>query len=473
MQNLKQTGLATALTILPLLGHASAQVITSGNAGDKATWNKKIANCRSTSAFFKKWYDALDKGPKKIPVILVRNKRNVIVDNFATLEVDLTDLDKFPAQDPPMVSDQCQLIIHFLQERLYASCHPKQGFPKAHQSGLDKEKEYRDFHNYGNWVDSRIRAPGGKRICTRWKTASGKDYIKYTPISDMRSAGWAVETDETTLPDGRTAYDFDLTQVSTEVSLPPSVGGQTTPVSPTTGSLRVALEPSDEFPGYNEVELLLSNFTTPPTTLPGIGAIGASTFQLLTHDYGWHSTTNGQFAVAYYGQITNPTLGTINTYSLLTGVWQPGSGVPVEFEFDTATALLLSSETTNAVAELTVTTPPVIGTTATLQSSSPLDGGAEFAVLFGVEREPRYPLPDGRTIPIAYDSLTALSLNNLPPFSNSIGVLDPSGSATTHMSIPLEPTLIGTQFFASLTTWNSLANFDMMTASNPVLLTIE
>ncbi len=78
-----------------------------------------------------------------------------------------------------------------------------------------------------------------------------------------------------------------------------------------------------------------------------------------------------------------------------------------------------------------------------------------FALAFGTS--PGLSLPDGRVIPLNYDNLMLLSLNNPGSFglSNNIGYLNNNGYANVTLAIPNGPSLTGQTFYAGFITVNN------------------
>ncbi|HGY89801.1 MAG TPA: DUF1565 domain-containing protein [Planctomycetes bacterium] len=104
---------------------------------------------------------------------------------------------------------------------------------------------------------------------------------------------------------------------------------------------------------------------------------------------------------------------------------------------------------------ISLATPPVLGTTLTLDVAAPFAAGAVYATLFSLGTSPGVTLPDGRIIPLAPDFvLTASLAQTAPYFTNTTGMLDAAGSALPHPMVLIlsDPALAGTTIYAGLVT---------------------
>ena len=91
-----------------------------------------------------------------------------------------------------------------------------------------------------------------------------------------------------------------------------------------------------------------------------------------------------------------------------------------------------------------------VGGTTTLGLSVPTDPGLPYAMVMSFTDMPRTQLPDGRLLPLTLDALSGYTIvpgNVL--IANSLGVLDPTGAASTPLSIPNVPAISGLVLFAT------------------------
>src|SRR5438067_6559858 len=113
-----------ALVVVVLAAReAEAVIAVTGSAADQMAWNQLLADC-SKDTFFKMMLDEINASAKSISVKLVRSKKDVSFDSYATGEIDLDDLGDLPPLDPPHTEDRCEITIHILWERFYHACHP-------------------------------------------------------------------------------------------------------------------------------------------------------------------------------------------------------------------------------------------------------------------------------------------------------------------------------------------------------------
>ena len=108
---------------------------------------------------------------------------------------------------------------------------------------------------------------------------------------------------------------------------------------------------------------------------------------------------------------------------------------------------------------LSMLSPPVIGTPAAVQISSPNDPGDFYVCAFAFGNLPGITLTDRRHVPLNYDLLLELSLTpNNGFFANSTGFLAPDGTGIVYMYIPPTPALIGLSIYATCAILNPSAS---------------
>jgi len=100
-----------------------------------------------------------------------------------------------------------------------------------------------------------------------------------------------------------------------------------------------------------------------------------------------------------------------------------------------------------------------IGSTIKFHIVDPSRSGAPYFLAFAFGNSPGIVLPDGRIIPLNYDDLLLLSLNNPASIglSNNIGYLNNNGYANVTLAIPNSASLIGATFYAGFITTNTQA----------------
>ncbi|MBN2489567.1 MAG: hypothetical protein JXQ29_01800 [Planctomycetes bacterium] len=113
-----------------------------------------------------------------------------------------------------------------------------------------------------------------------------------------------------------------------------------------------------------------------------------------------------------------------------------------------------------------------------LASALPSDRNKPYALLLSLSSRPGIPLPDGRTLELRFDPITAWGLlGALAPFFGSgsnVGVLDGAGRATARLTLPAwVPPATGVRLFAAFGTIDSAAPSGIGTVSNTVGFTVE
>ncbi|MDA0934318.1 MAG: CRTAC1 family protein [Planctomycetota bacterium] len=115
------------------------------------------------------------------------------------------------------------------------------------------------------------------------------------------------------------------------------------------------------------------------------------------------------------------------------------------------------------------------GGSAVLQLDSPNDAGAGYAMVLAVSSMVPTPIPDGRTLPITVDALSAYSMSpgNIllaAPF----GVVDGAGRASSALSLPNWPFLVGLTLSATALTVGAGGYPDVRTVfGDPVSFTVR
>lgn len=330
---------------------AEAKLTVTGTPADKATWDKLVAQCTKASPSLKMVFDKINNTPgKDVKVDLVRNKKKVYVDSFCTNEVDLSDLEDYPALDPAKVIDRCELLAHFMAERLHAVCNPMQPgetkadwFRRAHQEGIDAENRYRMDIGYTDKICQHTAAPGGKKVCHLWK-----DNTKtYDAIAEERSETGYVGSNALTVP-GKMVLTVDTTQNNYDViDLPEYAGGGQRVVAGYNGSIAIDIEPF-EAPNHALIRVTSIELEAPAITLAVVPMphelnprdsddmmtvpISTSTgVNRVTLDpAGWQfgviNLKTNQVWVSYTGKIVNdlyPESDPMPIFSTVTGIWNP------------------------------------------------------------------------------------------------------------------------------------------------------
>ena len=121
-----------------------------GDAKDQETFKKMLRDGMTDSPVFRQMITGIgnDSDPKhKITADLGRSQPGVIGDAFATNQVDLDDLEKWPSRagkDHPNQFTRNEAMVHFLSERQNAlqSSDPSD-FGPAHTYGLQQQNLYR------------------------------------------------------------------------------------------------------------------------------------------------------------------------------------------------------------------------------------------------------------------------------------------------------------------------------------------
>lgn len=473
--NTKNLHIATfALSVTGLLAGLPAKIEVSGSAADKKAWNDKVEHCRKHNAWFKAWYDKIANSPKVVKVVLVRSKKAVIIDSFATDEVDLDDIDVYPELDPPTTLDQCQQIVHILEERFQAVSTPRtaaqtwrQWFEASHAKATKAENDYRASLGYTDKIVEATLSADGKKICYEWKLKNGDKVYTYVPIADGRTEGRVRHIGGGTLSDGRRYFDVEPVpgNANGTLTLPPSLGGETLQFKAPTGLIRFAVKQSREFPAFNEVELIALDLVAPPTRRPSGGSVGSTWTFMRKSVYGWHHPATGQLVVAYDGVLANQSLLTANTFDVLTGTVDLNS--TSDFKFHIATALLIN-EATHAVPTIKMMAPPRLGTSLPIMVESPVQPGMAYLTLFSFGDVRRPELPDGRRLPIEIDALTLMSLEPRGLFQGVIGNLDARGRGMTTVQLPSIPSLSGLELMSCLVTFDDLPNAVVADVSKPI-----
>ena len=456
-----------------LLAGLPAKIEVTGSAADKKAWEEKIERCRESSAWFKTWYDNIESSNKVVKVVLVRNKKTIIIDSFATNEVDLSDIDDYPELDPPTTLDQCQLIVHILEERFQAASNPKgarqtwrEWFGVCHQRAMVAENEYRASLGYSDKIVGATLSADGKKIQYEWKMQDGSKRVTSVPIADGRAEGRCRHLHSGHLGDGRRFYDVTPQPgAAGDLTLPPSLGGETLPLLDMAGMIRFAVKRSAEFPDFNEVEILALDLITPPAQLPSGQTVGPTMSLLRRSVYGWHHPATGQLAVAFDGDLFIPTLLDTPTFGMLTGNLDLNS--PADFVFHIAMALLVQ-EPTNAAPTIELGAPARLGTTVPLLLESAMQPDMSYLTLFSLSATPRFELPDGRNLPIAVDALTLMGIQPSPVFQDVSGTLDRRGRGQTVLHLPQIPGLAGLEMLGCLVTFEDLPAGLIGDVSNPV-----
>jgi hypothetical protein len=153
-------------TFIGMLGHA----LTSTNAG-----GGRIAAIIGDTA-------------NPITVNAGRNQPGTFVDRFDNNNVDLADLEQFPASPRPAhpnEASQDEMLVHFLTERAHDSQHGT-GFNDAHTEGLDAQNEMRDERGQSR-VTSQVFADPPTNQVVHFNYADGSQEVINLSGSDVSS----------------------------------------------------------------------------------------------------------------------------------------------------------------------------------------------------------------------------------------------------------------------------------------------
>jgi hypothetical protein len=122
---------------------------------------------------------------------------------------------------------------------------------------------------------------------------------------------------------------------------------------------------------------------------------------------------------------------------------------------------------------LTLLNPAAIGTVASVQISSPNDGGDFYVCVLSFGTVPGTNLADGRHFPVNNDALLALSLTPNPFLQNSSGVLSAAGTATMSVAVPFEPALVGLSIWSACAILNPAASLGIEQTFGPLQITFQ
>lgn len=94
--------------------------------------------------------DNLVGATENLVITVGRNQAGITLDSFSRREINLSDVEKFPASPPagsPSATTRCEVLIHILAEYKQAMHAGRltgpEGFPEAHQAGYDAQTEWR------------------------------------------------------------------------------------------------------------------------------------------------------------------------------------------------------------------------------------------------------------------------------------------------------------------------------------------
>jgi hypothetical protein len=122
-------------------------VTITGSPADVAAFVQMLANAAmSTNAGGLAIVNAFRDTAHPITMDVGRSQPNVIVDNFATNQVDLNDLDALPPSPRaahPNETAQDEMIVHFIEERHSAAASGNPDFGPAHQDGINAQNAMR------------------------------------------------------------------------------------------------------------------------------------------------------------------------------------------------------------------------------------------------------------------------------------------------------------------------------------------
>lgn len=123
---------------------------------------------------------------------------------------------------------------------------------------------------------------------------------------------------------------------------------------------------------------------------------------------------------------------------------------------------------------LTMLTPPLTGTTATMRISSPADAGRGYLCAFSGGTTFPIQLPDGRSVPLEADAVFALSMSfGNGFFLNTFGGLDAQGDADVFLVIPDLPALSGLNLFSAFVVADPSASLGIGTISPALQITLQ
>lgn len=146
-QNVEIGGpVATAVMVLGTLFVNFGGINIAGSPADVRTFMLMAASAAAATNAARVHFATI-AGDSAHPITLVvgRSLPGVITDNFGTNEVDLNDLERFPATPRaahPNETGQDEMITHFMVERHDAATKGS-AFPAAHTAGIDAQNEMR------------------------------------------------------------------------------------------------------------------------------------------------------------------------------------------------------------------------------------------------------------------------------------------------------------------------------------------
>ena len=453
---------------------AETQAIkTTGSAALKQRWWTIVANCKSGDPHFKSAWDEtivrLNTRQKSIDVRLIDASNSVIIDSFASDEVDVFDLERMPGADPEYVTDVCEALLHILVERTHQACN-NAGFNAAHGAALTAEKILRCNRGYKTYVRDTPNARGdydGKRIdkkkkrfCFDWihKTDPSKNETKYYPIGNEGIAGGATITSHTSFSGNVDRYDLSLDSSFANIDklrLPYCWGGGLVNIPSTSMNISIESYPLDGFADHLGVRVLGVTGEAPSFDVPSLGSTGINTVSFDTQanaslsPFGvWNLTTN-QISVTYYGQITNQLFTQSNPlpfHAFINATWDGSLSSPIEFttfarilhsSFDSPTPRIkpTSTDPRNPLS-LTISAPNFEGLSYEIRVAQKLNYTSKAVV------NPSF------AVPLATDDLYNASIARDPnTWIDTVGQIGPDGLANATINIEVGHALFTKRLF--------------------------
>jgi hypothetical protein len=144
-------------------------MITNGTDGDRQSLRNILGREIPRSMTFRNLFLEIVEDPAHPVIINVGRNNASWVDEFATNNVDLNDIQVFEESPRPgyeWVQTQGEIVLHWLSERRFAAVNGRANFPPAHrhpmQVGGDQERYRRDIGQTGRIVSqTRVNHAGG------------------------------------------------------------------------------------------------------------------------------------------------------------------------------------------------------------------------------------------------------------------------------------------------------------------------
>lgn len=148
-------------------------IVVSGSPQDVATFlGMAVQAAGATRAAGLHFAAIVSDSAHPITMIIGRSQPGVLGDSFASNEVDLDDLEQFPATPRaghPSESGRDEVITHFMVERHDAATNGS-NFNAAHQAGIDAQNDMRT---------ERGQSPITSQVLTHDKDADGNSIARF------------------------------------------------------------------------------------------------------------------------------------------------------------------------------------------------------------------------------------------------------------------------------------------------------